>query len=67
VSETQNAVDPRRRSAMLERLDDGRKDDKKSNFDVAYELGMAFDGRYPGLPVMKMWREGQDSVRGVKR
>lgn len=67
VSEAQNAVDPRRRSAMLERLDDGRKDDKKSNFDVAYELGMAFDGRYPGLPVMKMWREGQDSVRGVKR
>jgi len=67
VSEAQNAVDPRRRGAMLERLDDGRKDDKKSNFDVAYELGMAFDSRYPGLPVMKMWREAQDSVRGAKR
>lgn len=68
VSEAQNAVDPRRRSAMLERLDDGRKDDKKSNFDVAYELGTAFEGRYPGLEVMKLWREGQERVRnGAKR
>lgn len=67
VSEAQNAVDPRRRGAMLERLDDGRKDDKKSNFDIAYELGMAFDGRYPGLVVMRLWRDAQERVRNGEK
>ncbi len=48
VSEAQNAIDPRRRRAMLSRLAIGRMDDKKSAFAIAAELGNAFEARYPG-------------------
>jgi hypothetical protein len=67
VSEAQNAIDPRRRGAMLKRLDVGRRDDTRSNFDVAYELGSAFDARYPDLPVMKVWLEAQERIRNGAR
>jgi len=63
VSEAQNAVDPRRRGAMLKRLAIGRMDDTKSNFDVAYDLGKALDARYPGLPVMQVWLAAQARIR----
>lgn len=67
VSEAQNAVDPRRREAIMKRLAIGRMDDTKSNFDVAYELGTALDARYPGLPVMAAWTAAQERIRnGVK-
>lgn len=66
VSEAHNAIDPRRRSAMLRRLAIGRMDDTKSNFDVAYELGRAFDARYPGLPVMQVWLNAQARLRKGK-
>jgi hypothetical protein len=49
VSEAQNAVDPRRRRQMLQRLAIGRVDDKKSTFAAAAELGEAMETRYPGF------------------
>ena len=48
VSELQNAIDPRRRGAMLRQLAAGRIDDTKSSFKVAAELGEALEARYPG-------------------
>lgn len=53
VSELQNAIDPRRRGAMLEQLAEGRLDDKKSSFRVAAELGEALEARYPGTLVQR--------------
>jgi hypothetical protein len=49
VSEVQNAIDPRRRTAMLKQLAIGRMDDTKSSFRVAAELGEALNKRYPGF------------------
>lgn len=51
VSEVQNAIDPRRRSAMLRQLATGRLDDRVSSFQVASDLGMALEARYPGTLV----------------
>jgi hypothetical protein len=51
VSEAQNAIDPRRRRQMLQRLAIGRVDDKKSTFAAAAELGEAMETRYPGFLV----------------
>lgn len=49
VSEVQNAIDPRRRKQMLDRLAIGRQDDKVSAFAVAAELGNAMEALYPGF------------------
>jgi hypothetical protein len=59
VSELQNAIDPRRRGAMLEQLAEGRLDDKRSSFHVAAELGEALEARYPGTLVQ---RRGPDWI-----
>lgn len=48
VSEAQNAIDPRRRKQMLNRLAVGRLDDKTSAFKVAADLGEAMEALYPG-------------------
>lgn len=53
VSELQNAIDPRRRGAMLKQLAEGRMDDTKSSFRVAAELGEALETRYPGTLVQR--------------
>lgn len=53
VSELQNAIDPRRRGAMLDQLAEGRLDDKKSSFRLAAELGEALEARYPGTLVAR--------------
>lgn len=53
VSELQNAIDPRRRGAMLRQLALGRMDDVKSSFKVAAELGEALEARYPGVLVQR--------------
>lgn len=53
VSEVQNAIDPRRRGAMLRQLAIGRIDDTKSSFRVAAELGEALESRFPGTLVMR--------------
>lgn len=49
VSEAQNAVDPRRRKEMLDRLDVGRKDDKVSAFRTASEIGEEMEALFPGF------------------
>jgi hypothetical protein len=49
VSEAQNAVDPRRRKEMLDRLDVGRKDDKVSAFKTAAEIGEEMEALFPGF------------------
>jgi hypothetical protein len=48
VSEAQNAIDPRRRKQMLDRLAVGRKDDKVSAVAVASELGETLEAAHPG-------------------
>ncbi|MBX9745939.1 MAG: hypothetical protein K2X34_03495 [Hyphomonadaceae bacterium] len=48
VSEAQNAIDPRRRKQMLDRLATGRRDDKVSAYKVAADLGNAMEAIYPG-------------------
>jgi hypothetical protein len=53
VSEVQNAIDPRRRGAMLRRFAEGRLDDSKSTFRVAAELGEAMEARYPGYLIVR--------------
>lgn len=53
VSEAQNAIDPRRRKQMLQRLAIGRKDDKVSAFAQASELGEAMEALYPGYLVQR--------------
>ncbi|MEJ0059983.1 MAG: hypothetical protein WDM79_10590 [Terricaulis sp.] len=53
VSEVQNAIDPRRRGAMLRRFAEGRVDDTKSSFRVAAELGEALEARYPGYLIQR--------------
>lgn len=53
VSEVQNAIDPRRRGAMLRRFAEGRLDDAKSSFRVAAELGEALEARYPGYLIVR--------------
>jgi hypothetical protein len=64
VTEVQNAIDPRRRNAMLKRLAAGRKDDPESSFDVARTLGMTLNERYPDLPVVRAFLNGQRAFRG---
>lgn len=59
VSEVQNAIDPRRRRQMMQQLQIGRSDDKKSAFAVAAELGEAMEARYPGY---LLERRGPDWV-----
>ncbi len=49
VSEAQNAVDPRRRKEMLDRLDVGRKDDRVSAFRTAAEIGEEMEAQFPGF------------------
>jgi hypothetical protein len=66
VSEAQNAIDPRRKTAMLSRLATGRKDDAKSNLDVAYELGASLDARYPRLPLIQTFMNAQRHFRGKR-
>jgi len=53
VSEAQNAIDPRRRKQMLNRLAVGRLDDKVSAFKVAADLGEAMEALYPGYLVQR--------------
>lgn len=53
VSELQNAIDPRRRGAMLRQLAVGRMDDIKSSFKVAAELGETLEARYPGYLLIR--------------
>jgi hypothetical protein len=53
VSEAQNAIDPRRRKQMLDRLAVGRKDDKVSAFAVASELGETLEAAHPGYLVQR--------------
>lgn len=48
VSEAQNAIDPRRRREMLERLDVGRKDDRVSAYRTAAEIGGELEALYEG-------------------
>lgn len=48
VSETQNAIDPRRRKQMLDRLATGRRDDKVSAYKVAADLGNVMEALHPG-------------------
>jgi hypothetical protein len=63
VSEAQNAIDPRRRGAMIRRLETGRKDDPKSNFDVAYELGLSLNRRHPELPAIQAFLLAYEKFR----
>jgi hypothetical protein len=53
VSEAQNAIDPRRRGAMLRQLAQGRADDDKSSFRIAAELGEALEARFPGYLLIR--------------
>jgi len=53
VSEAQNAIDPRRRKQMLDRLAVGRSDDKVSAFRVAADLGNAMEALHPGFLLEK--------------
>jgi hypothetical protein len=64
VSELQNAIDPRRRGAMLRQLAVGRMDDTKSSFRIAAELGEALEARYPGTLVQRRdaaWIEARET------
>lgn len=70
VSELQNAIDPRRRGAMLRQLAEGRMDDKKSSFRVAAELGEALEARYPGALVQRRdeaWITAREAHARLKR
>ncbi|MDX2276396.1 MAG: hypothetical protein NW206_13175 [Hyphomonadaceae bacterium] len=70
VSELQNAIDPRRRGAMLEQLAEGRMDDKKSSFRVAAELGEALEARYPGTLLTRRdeaWVQARESQARRRR
>lgn len=65
VSEAQNALDPRRREQMLEQLAIGRRDDKKSSFALAAELGNMIEARYPGFLIDKRdtaWVKARDEM-----
>ncbi len=64
VSEAQNAVDPRRRKAMLKRLAVGRKDDPVSSFDVANQLALSLEERHPGLPAVTAFLRTFEMFRG---
>lgn len=66
ASEAQNAIDPRRRSQVLRQLAAGRADDAVSSFEVAYRLGMEFDARCPGSPIIQSWIETQRQFRAPR-
>lgn len=64
VSEAQNAVDPRRRKAMLRRLASGRKNDEESSFKVACDLAVSLNERHPDLPAVVAFLNAYHVIRG---
>jgi hypothetical protein len=70
VSEAQNAIDPRRRKQMLDRLATGRRDDKVSAFRVAAELGNAMEAIHAGYliePRDEAWIAAREEMARRRR
>jgi hypothetical protein len=70
VSEAQNAIDPRRRKQMLNRLATGREDDKVSAFAVAAELGETMEALSPGYLLQRRdaaWIAEREAIARKRR
>ncbi|MBX3511127.1 MAG: hypothetical protein KF700_07995 [Hyphomonadaceae bacterium] len=64
VTEAQNAIDPRRRRAILSRLAEGRKDDATPSEQAVSELHAQLTAAHPHAPVAKAWAQSREFMRG---
>lgn len=64
VSEVQNAVDPRRRKAMMEQLAVVRKKEQQASYEVAHKLAASLEERHPGLPAVTAFMTSYKALQG---
>lgn len=63
VTEAQNAIDPRRRRAILHRLAEGRKNDATPSEQAVSALHAGLSAAHPHAPVVKSWADSREFMR----